>query len=483
MKRNCKLLSVMKPEMEVLTMKDIWEKQTISTPDHEGVDLPTLPDSIFPTLPEFLQKVVALAQSREERDILLLGSLVVLGSCLPKYHGYYDGMKVYPYLYLFISAKASAGKGRLALCKKLAMPIHAAMRQQSKVLKEQYDLDMKKYNKMRGKHNSIKKPAYPPELMLIIPANSSATRVFQLLSENEGRGLLVETEGDTLVQAFKTDQGNYSDGLRKGFQHEAITYSRRTERELVEILCTCIAAVLSGTPNQLARLISSAENGLLSRFIFYSMKIQLVWKDVFAANNHIKLEEYFDNLGQEFLPLYKALNEHPEIEFSLSTTQQKEFNAFFTQLQEKYMTLQGIDFMATIRRMGLIAYRIAMTFTALRIHETGDFSQQQVCSEVDFQAALSMVRTLVQHSSDVFSELQGENKSSKTKDKMEQFMDLLPGKFSSQDFKALAKSMSINERSAKRYVTILCEKGLVRREDRGIYTNLTFLENNNDKTK
>ena len=439
--------------------------------DSFALNLPTLPDSIFPTLPAILQKVVAMAESKEERDIMLIGSMVSFGACLPKFHGYYDGKKMFPYLYLFITAPASAGKGRLALCKQLVMPIHLLMRQESERMKEQYELDLEKYYKMRGKKSGIKKPAKPPELMLIIPANNSATGVFQLLHENGGKGLLFETEGDTLAQAFKADHGNYSDGLRKGSQHEAISYYRRTDHELVEILVTYIAAVLSGTNNQVALLIPSAENGLLSRFIFYKMNIRPIWKDVFAANGHKNLEEYFDQLGQEFLPLYKALNAHPEIEFSFSEAQKYEFNAYFAQIQGKYLTLQGIDYIATIRRLGLIAFRIAMIFTALRVLETGDFSTQQVCSEVDFQSALSMINILVRHSSHVFSELQHLN-STKPKDKKDQFLNQLPERFTCREFSELAKSLSLTKRTAERYISLFCDNGFICRDHLGTYTNL-----------
>src|SRR5690606_12458804 len=37
--------------------------------------LPNLPDTIFPELPELLQQVTEVATSKEERDLLLLGSL------------------------------------------------------------------------------------------------------------------------------------------------------------------------------------------------------------------------------------------------------------------------------------------------------------------------------------------------------------------------------------------------------------------------
>jgi hypothetical protein len=42
---------------------------------------------------------------------------------------------------------------------------------------------------------------------------------------------MFETEGDTLAQTFKSEHGNYSDGFRKAFHHEKISYLRRKDRE------------------------------------------------------------------------------------------------------------------------------------------------------------------------------------------------------------------------------------------------------------
>ena len=47
-------------------------------------EMPNLPDSLFPELPDFLQRVVSVATSNEEKDLLLLGSLVSISACLPK---------------------------------------------------------------------------------------------------------------------------------------------------------------------------------------------------------------------------------------------------------------------------------------------------------------------------------------------------------------------------------------------------------------
>lgn len=85
--------------------------------------------------------------------------------------------------------------------------------------------------------------------MLFIPANSSAKGTFELLFQNEGSGLIFETEGDTLAQTFKSEHGNYSDGFRNAFHHETISYYRRTDSEYVEIPSPRISTVLTGTPD------------------------------------------------------------------------------------------------------------------------------------------------------------------------------------------------------------------------------------------
>src|SRR5690554_6717079 len=110
--------------------------------------------------------------------------------------------------------------------------------------------------------------------MLFIPANNSSTGAYQLLNDSDGKGLIFETEGDTLAKAFKSDYGDYSDGFRKAFHHETIAYYRRTDRELVEIDHPKLSTLLSGTPMQISALIPSAENGLFSRFMFYYMNIK-----------------------------------------------------------------------------------------------------------------------------------------------------------------------------------------------------------------
>jgi hypothetical protein len=437
--------------------------------------VPTFPESLFPQLPDFLKRVLQICTTNEERDIMLLGSLVTLSSCIPKISGIYDGKRVYPNLYLFISAQASAGKGRLVHCKQLVKPIHLALRHQARLIKLQYEVDLAEYNSKEGKAARVEKPEKPKEKMLFIPANNSTTGVFQLLSDNEGRGLIFETEGDTLAQAFKSDYGNYSDGFRKAFHHETISYYRRTDREYVDIESPALSTVLTGTPQQISSLIPNAENGLFSRFIFYFMNVQPIWKNVFASPVSQGLDAFFDELGQEFYELYNSLQSSSETEFCFSQEQQIQFNYFFSQVQTRYITIQGLDYMATVRRLGLIAFRLAMVMSVLRIPDTGELPEQIICNDQDFNSVLVMIKVLVKHSSKVFSELPEEAKPPKRKNRKEKFLEQLPMNFNRQKYLEVAKSLTIPDKTAEGYITEFVKKELIHRESQDQYIN-SFLE-------
>ncbi len=110
----------------------------IADTEMQETNLPTFPDEIYTDLPGLLQKVVAKSNSPEDRDLLLLGSLVAISACLPKVYGIYAEREVYPNLFLFVTAQASAGKGRLTLCRKLVDPIHRSLREVSQLEYDEY---------------------------------------------------------------------------------------------------------------------------------------------------------------------------------------------------------------------------------------------------------------------------------------------------------------------------------------------------------
>jgi hypothetical protein len=422
---------------------------------------PTFPDEVYTDLPHLLQLVTEKSISAEDKDLLLLGSLVVISACLPNIYGIYAERTVFPNLFLFLTAQASAGKGRLTLCRKLVEPIHRKLREQAKAAYEEYQCKLTEYAAAKNK-SGLERPVEPPLRMLIIPANNSATGLFQVLNDNQGIGLIFETEGDTLALTFKSEYGNYSDGFRKAFHHETISYNRRKDREFVELETPRLSALLSGTPKQVSTLIPNAENGLFSRFIFYFLNVRPIWNDVFAGNSDQTLDSYFNHLGSQFHDLYKFLQSSSEpMRFCLTSGQQQTFNAYFSQTQNQYLYLCGLDYLATVRRLGLITFRIAMILTALRIMDNGELQTPLVCSDTDFNTALSMVKILVQHAAQVYQQLPTEAVSKAPLNQKQQFLDELPQEFSRKDYLVAAQKLGIPDKTAEKHIKRFAVNGLI----------------------
>ena len=188
-------------------------------------------------------------------------------------------------------------------------------------------------------------------------------------------------------------------------------------------------------------------------------------------NNSLGLDDYYNQLGSEFLGLYKTLKNNPEIEIRLTVSQQEQFHTFFESLQTKYISLQPEEYIATIRRLGLIAFRITMLFTVFRIMEDGDVNAVKQCEDVDFDNALTIISILVKHSSKVFNDLPMEQKIVKRLNRKERFLESLPKTFNRQNYLEVADQCKIPHKTAEGYITKFVESGLIHRDSHGSYSN------------
>jgi hypothetical protein len=469
------------PQSPMISSKKVFEESEESEENAPEIQLPTFSQNIRNDLPSIMQRIVADSTSDVDADILVLGSLTVFSACIPNVFGVYDRRQVFANLFLFVTARASAGKGRLSLCRHLAAPLHQALR-------EKYKKQMKKYEELQAAYAANRKnslnvpPKEPPFLTLFVPANSTATVVYQTLAQNDGAGLLFETEGDTLANAFNSDLGNYSDGFRKAFHHESISYLRKKDHEYVEIVQPKFSAVLSGTPQQIFNLIPDAENGLFSRFVFYSMPTQLVWHDMFACSSSIA-DEQFKQIGRDFYDFHKAFSKK-RVQFAFSRAQQNQFNEFFEATQLRFAQLFGDDIIASVRRLGLILFRFAMTLSVLRLIDgepksakKGEKDLRLVCADADFATALAMVKVLLQHTAAVFQILPRTVPSSRGRHQLtdavrQKFLAALPETFDRPTYLKIADSLNIYEKTAERYIGEFCKSGQLAHPANGQYLKI-----------
>lgn len=370
----------------------------------EQVGLPTFSDLVAQNLPSFLKTVASYGRNAKETDTMLLAAISVISGCLPHFQGVYDDRTVFPNLFFFLSARAGSGKGRMDLCRQIAGPIHRRLKEEHAKKLDQYELELAAWEAAPKKSRGPK-PQKPDQTMLYIPADTSATALNQLLSENCGCGIIFDTEADGLADSFESDFGNYSKSFRAAFHHESISYHRRGGDEDVEIENPKLSAILSGTPKQVIRLIGSAENGLFSRFMFYRLESELVWHSVLKNQNKVTMDDKFNALGEEFLQFYDDFCQGTSVHFMVTDAQNDAFDNYFRELMHDYVRIFQEDILGSVFRLGLICYRIAMVLTALRMKDNADVSSEVTCDDVDFNTALTISRVLAVHMAKIYDEL------------------------------------------------------------------------------
>ena len=452
-----------------------FDDLTLLTFSEEG-GMPTFSPHVRGKLPAVLEEIAEHATGERDADMLILGAIVTLSSCLPHVFGIYGDREVFPNLFLFVTAPASAGKGRLSLCRRLVEPIQDELRFLYDDAMNKFRKAKAAYERRKNRADDVEPPVEPVLKMLIIPANSSATMLYQILSENGGSGLMFETEGDTLAIVFASDFGNYSDGFRKAFHHEPISYMRRKDHEFVELLRPKLSAVLSGTPRQIASLVRDTENGLFSRFLFYYLDFRLEWLDVFAdreeGGGDKTLDAVFDRIGKRILHLYQHLSMNAEIEFTFSSSQKVYFNAFFRKMQAAYVHDCGRDFIGTVRRLGLITYRVAMILTVLRMVDEKSFPPLLYCHDEDFRTAMTIGKVVAIHAARVFRELSTREllkPTTERKDQLQDLYDALPDEFTTGMSVEVAGARGYSKKTIERYVKAWCQAGTLEKVRHGFF--------------
>lgn len=378
----------------------------------------TIPKYIYNNLPTLLKNGVGTMVELKEKELFLVGALGVISGCLPNVQGFYGGKYVYPNLFVYALGKYGTGKSALLHARQLGMGIHNDKRERYKRERASYKEDLKAFRteQRKNKGSEGEPPELPPNEMLFIPANNSKSGLMKLITDNDGKCILFETEGDTLADALKTDHGGYSDILRKGASHEPITSYRKTDDEFMEVVQPKISCVLSSTSDQMKRLIPTIENGLFSRFIFYRITPTKGFNDVFDKRKRDYTNRFAD-LATEFKILYEQLSQLPEpIEVELTDQQKEAFLKHFSEMKSELTEFVSDDLQGTVNRLGLTCFRIIMILTIIRNNEGGfEPKQTLICDDKDFQTAIKLSTIFCKSALNVFYEMPDFKKNEKKK--------------------------------------------------------------------
>ncbi|WP_460614303.1 DUF3987 domain-containing protein [Hymenobacter seoulensis] len=344
---------------------------------------------------------------------MLLGALAVLSGCFPAVGGTYNRRQFGLNLFAFIIAPAASGKGTLAWARRLAWPHHKALTEASRAARLDFDAELAAFRNAGKAKASLTPPlAAPPAYkMLYLPGNTTAAALLTALAENDGRGIICETEADTLTGALGSDFGNFSDVLRKSFQHEPISLLRKTDRQHLDLARPALSIALTGTPGQLPRLVPSAEDGLVSRFLFYTFAQTPTWQDV-GPSAGPALDPYFDELAGELshmievTPLASEEGNNYPIEITLTPADWQRLNKAGAAGLDEALSVGGEVGGSSAYRLGLIAWRVVGLLTVLRCFQNGEAPIGRLQADpTDVGSALAIMDTARAHALAVLASL------------------------------------------------------------------------------
>lgn len=396
-------------EWDTFSKPSISSKPSINSETNHN---PFIPNSIYENLPLILKESCAIFEDRE-RDVYLTSALSVISGGLHNIHGLYSNEVVYPNLFSFVIAPPASGKGSMKYAKQLGDCYHEKLLSSSREAKMEYkkqkkfyDLKLKKAKTDQDIEN-LKEPFLPKSNLFFLPANTSSSMLIKHLEDNEGIGCICETESDTLTTALKQDWGGYSDILRKGFHSETITKSRIKELEYSEVKEPKFSMTVTGTPNQKDLLITSAEDGLFSRFLFYSYVTNPKWKNTYTSEMSISKKDVFNKYSIELCDKFSSVSKQV---FKMTEMQGNELDKRFTETLKRIIQKHDdVNVPGVLFRLGLMTFKIAMVLTALRTDKA-----EIICNDTDFETAITLVeKVYVTHSLSLMNSLNIGNKYSK----------------------------------------------------------------------
>lgn len=490
---------------KVLTRAHVYNKVENDEPDESeellnGSDpnqpLPTFPEADWPKI---LLLIMSYATSPTQRDVMLLGALTAIGASMERYvRCPYAGKLQFPCLQSFIVAPSASGKGILSLIRLLVEPIHDQIRQQVEEEIKTYNKEKAAYNVMGKERSKIEAPQMPKNRMFLISGNNTGTGILQNIMDANGTGLICETEADTISAAIGSEYGHWSDTLRKAFDHDRLSYNRRTNQEYREVKKSYLSVLLSGTPAQVKPLIPSTENGLFSRQLFYYMHGIWAWINQFESGE-ADLEAIFTDIGLEWKKKLDLMKTHGVHTLRLTDEQKQEFNTLFSDLFFRSGLANGNEMSSSIARLAVNTCRIMAEIAMIRALECDEPYQfknssihlltpdKEIATDnikdgiitrwdvtittEDFKAVLELVTPLYRHATHILSFLPSTEIKHRANADRDALFEAMGNQFTRAQLSEQATIMKIKPNTAFGWLNRLIKKGLfTNANDKGIYT-------------
>lgn len=419
---------------------------------------PSIPADVYRNLPPILKEATNQFAAGTEKDIFLTGALPVIAGVLAGVQGDHGDGPVGLNLYTVILGAAGTGKGVLRFARRLGEVIDERM------ISEQ-DEDR--------------------ERTFFLPANASVRALVDALAANDGHGVIHEAELQTLVNSLKQGWGNFKDLLLKSFHQEAVTLTRKAHT--IRILDPTVSMVLSGTPESVRKLVQSQTDGLFSRVAFYSYDSTDPWRTQRPNTKTTKRETVISEAARRLDELHQVLDGRSKpLVVRLDDRHWDLIDGTF-EIELDRLRDQGAHpaLEATVKRAGVIGFRIACSLTVIRAFDQNarlGNVRDIIATDVDVLVGVCLAQVYLRHAVTLSDTMPEVEDAKAARGNRELIYSLLPDvPFTTGEAIALCRHLGISERTVKKSLARLTDEGRLKRLRHGQYMKIEAKVNGHSK--
>lgn len=421
-------------------------------------------------LPDLLRKGVSAFRTEEEKHLYLFLTVAAASSLLTNVTGEYRDKIERPNLFCAGIARPASGKGLITYVQAQFEKIHQHFLQLSEQRKEQYSIAKSEYNKQKKEDREIPTPKRPPFNVVFIPANVTSAKLIQHLNDNQTEKvpqILIDAEIDSLVGSVEAEIATISSILRKAFHGETISMSRKTDNEYIEIRECQLALSLTGTMNQILKLVNNRSDGFISRLLLYVVDAPPQVTGIIRCPTCVKPKRVFEGLSHDYFTFWQFLQEEG-FEVRLDDNHLEILEEYLKEKLQEAITTYDDEASQIVLRHGLMVLKISMVLTGMRKFEYAESCTAIACSDEDFQTALSVIDKSLDNALQVYSMLPSLNYNRKSAHK-DVFLQGLPSEFLRKEALENGKLLKVSEASIDRWLGGFVKSGKVEQVAAGQY--------------
>ena len=425
------------------------------------------PDMLpFASLPGLIKNGANHFSSDQEKLLFVYSVLVTMSGTMTKIKGTYGQKTTFPNLFFLGLAPAASGKSTMLYPKAFLQPISRYFSIDYKNRSQAHSIAVKA---KKDGDNNISVGDTPSNKCVIIPANCSSSKLMQHLAENspDTPTIMFESEIDTIAMSKASDFGNYSDILRKVYENEPVSLSRKMNNEFYDVQKPKMSLLLSGTPAQVFKLIDNNEDGLFSRFLMLSFNTNNGWRSMGPCPTCINLTDYFEIQSLEYFKMWEYISKD-FLEVNLPFKQWQVLDAYCSEKYLEIALIVGDNATAIIKRHGSMLFKLCMVLTGFRKYEEQNELKVMLCREEDFKTALYLVDQSLYSSLEIYNLLPNAKFPTANR-KKDTFYLSLPTEFNRAEGVSKAQQLRISMRSADRYLNYYVSANLLDQPCNGKY--------------